>query len=129
MNLKIIKGRLTRDPEYTRKEEENRSFAKFTVATDRRFGDEADFHDCIVFGKRAAVIDKWFSKGSEILCWGEEQHESYTGKDGVKRKQVTLVVADFEFCGSKNSSGSNPKPSKAETSLEAWQEQESDIPF
>lgn len=125
MNIKIIHGRLTRDPEYTRKEDENRSYAKFTVATDRRRGDGADFHDCIIFGKRAAVIDKWFSKGSEMLCCGEEQHESYTSKDGVKRKSVTLVVNDFDFCGSK----SDQKQNGNVQHYDSWEQLEEDNPF
>lgn len=124
MNIKIIKGRLTRDPEYTPKPEESKSFTKFTVATDRRYGDGADFHDCIIFGKRSAVVDKYFSKGSEISCYGEEHHEPYTDKNGVKRKSVTLFVDNFDFCGSKNDSSKGKNESS-----EAWKKQEEDIPF
>lgn len=126
MNLKILHGRFVRDPEYIKKEEENRSFAKWTLATDRRHGDGADFHDCIIFGKRAAVVDKWFSKGSEMLCWGEEQHEPYTGKDGVKRKSVTLFVDNFEFCGSKSD---NKKTEDRSVDVDTWEKQEEDVPF
>ena len=64
MNIKIIHGRLVRAPELTRDDtDDKKNRCKFTVATDRRYGDEADFHDCIIFGKRAEVIDKYFDKG------------------------------------------------------------------
>lgn len=120
MNIKIIKGRLTRDPEYTSKPEESKSFVKFTVATDRRYGDGADYHDCIIFGKRAAVIDKYFSKGSEISCYGEERHEPYTDKNGVKRKSITLFVDNFDFCGSK---------SDGKKTDDSWNQFDEDNPF
>ena len=106
MNTFIIHGRLVRDPEYTRSpQEESKDHTKFTVAVDRRYGDESDFFDCIVFGKRAAVINKWFSKGSEIMVSGEMQTRSYDDKNGVRRKAYTVMVSDFDFCGSKNSNG------------------------
>lgn len=124
MNLKIIKGRLVRDPEYTQKPEESKSFVKWTVATDRRYGDGTDYHDCIIFGKRAAVIEKYFHKGSEIACYGEERQEPYTGKDGVKRKSYTIFVDEFDFCGSKGNSSEHKNDSS-----DSWSKQEEDIPF
>lgn len=133
MNMKIIKGRLVRNPEYTQKPEENKSFAKWTVATDRRFGDETDYHDCIIFGKRAGVVDKWLTKGSEILCWGEEHHEPYTGRDGVKRKSVTLFVDGFDFCGSRKDNGQAAAQIAQDAAAllmpDTMQAQEEDIPF
>ena len=124
MNLKIIKGRLVRDPEYTEKPDESKSFTKWTVATDRRFGDGTDYHDCIIFGKRAKVIDKYFSKGSEIALYGEERQESYTGKDGVKRKAYSIVVSNFDFCGSKGNSSDR----KNDTG-DSWEQLDEDSPF
>lgn len=126
MNIKILHGRLVRDPEYTEKPEESKSFAKWTVATDRSYGDGADFHDCIIFGKRAGVIAKFFHKGSEIVCLGEERHEPYTAKDGTKRKSVTLFVDKFDFCGSKSDNG---KASAKAEIPDSFEEAEGDIPF
>lgn len=120
MNTHTIHGRLVRDPELTKGSEESKNRCNFTVAVDRRYGDETDFFDCVVFGKRAGVIDKYFSKGSEVLLTGEGQIRSYEGKDGVKRKAYSIVVADFDFCGSKvkdSATGDN------------WEKQQEDIPF
>ena len=126
MNTHTIHGRLVRDPELTpRKNSDSSDRVNFTVATDRRFGDEADFFDCVLFGGGAQVIEKYFHKGSEILVIGEGQIRSYEGKDGVKRKAYSVVVSDFDFCGSKNdSSKGKNKSSDAE-----WKKQEEDIPF
>lgn len=125
MNIHMIHGRLVRDPELTRGSEPTKDRVKFTVATDRRYGDESDFFDCTVFGKRADVIDKYFHKGSEILLTGEGQIRSYEDKSGVKRKAYSIIVADFDFCGSRND-GSGTKAAEPEPHFE---EVDIDIPF
>lgn len=125
MNIHMIHGRLVRDPEMTRGSEPTKDRVKFTVATDRRYGDESDFFDCVVFGKRADVIDKYFHKGSEILLTGEGQIRSYEDKSGVKRKAYSIIVGDFDFCGSKND-GSGTRAAEPEPHFE---EVDEDIPF
>ena len=73
----------------------------------------------MVFGKRAGVIEKYFCKGSEIVLFGEGQQRSYTAKDGTKRKAYSVVVADFDFCGSK----------KKDDSGDSWEQLDEDSPF
>ena len=126
MNIHTIHGRLTRDPELTKGADENRDRVNFTVAVDRRFGDETDFFNCVCFGKRAAVIDKWFSKGREIVVTGEGQIRSYEDKNGIKRRDYSIVVSDFDFCGSKAESVPELKPQDLPDSFE---KADSDIPF
>lgn len=137
MNTHTIHGRLVRDPELTKGDTDR---CKFTVACDRRYGDETDFFDCVIFGKRAGVIDKYFGKGSEILLSGEGQLHSYEDRNGVKRKSYSIVVADFDFCGSKSDSkGNTPmtdaqareveKQAKTLLGVDNFEEQEEDIPF
>ena len=124
MNIHMIHGRLVRDPELTKGNEDKNSRCNFTVAVDRRYGDETDFFDCVVFGKRAEVIEKYFGKGSEIIVSGEGQIRSYDDKNGVRRKAYSILVADFNFCGSRNDgNGSNTAPAPADTKLDE------DIPF
>lgn len=128
MNIHMIHGRLARDPEMTRGDEPTKNRCKFTVATDRRYGDESDFFDCVIFGKRADVIEKYFHKGSEILLSGEGQLRSYEDKNGVKRKSYSIIVADFDFCGSKSDGSSAPAPKQTEPQP-SFEEIEEDIPF
>lgn len=76
MNSINIYGRLVRDPElkaYTNSKGESNTMCNFTVAVNRRFGDDADFFNCTIFGKRAEVIDKFFRKASRIAVSGEMQ--------------------------------------------------------
>ena len=126
MNTHTIHGRLTRDPEFTpRANSDGSDRANFTVAVDRRFGDETDFFDCVIFGKRAGFIDKYFHKGSEIALTGEGQIRSYTGKDGVKRKAYSIVISDFDFCGSRQT-GSAPQQNE---NGDSWEQLDEDLPF
>lgn len=122
MNYHIIHGRLTRDPELTpRRNSEGSDRVNFTVAVDRRYGDETEFFDCVAFGKRAETIDKFFKKGQEIICWGEGHINSYEGKDGVKRKSYSIFVDGFDFCGSAKKTDNK--------SGDSWEQAEADCPF
>lgn len=124
MNKQFIHGRLARDPEYTpRKNSESSDRVNFTVASDRQFGDEADFFDCVLFGKRAGVIEKYFHKGSEIVVMGEGQIRTYEDRNGVKRKSYSVMVSDFDFCGSKGGSENN------KSTGDSWEQLDADSPF
>lgn len=105
MNNIIIHGRLTRDPElksYTNAKGEPGNICNFSVAVDRKMGEEADFFNCKCFGKRAEVIEKFFKKGKEIIVSGEMQCRKYDDKEGNKRTAWDLSVENFDFCGPKN---------------------------
>lgn len=127
MNIQLIHGRLVRDPELKKGPEASKDRCNFTVAVDRRYGDESDFFDCVVFGKRAEVISKYFHKGSEIVLNGEGQIRSYDDKNGVRRKAYSILVSDFDFCGSK-ADGTNPAPKQTEPEPN-FEELNEDIPF
>ena len=122
MNIHFIHGRLTRDPEITKGAEPSKDRVNFTVAVDRRFGDDTNFFDCTLFGKRAAVIEKYFSKGSEIVVFGEGQLRTYEDKNGNKRKAYSIVVDDFDFCGSRK------KDDTTETA-DTFEDIDEDVPF
>ena len=125
MNNHTIHGRLVRDPELTpRRNSDSSDRVNFTVAVDRRFGDESDFFDCVAFGQRAEVINKFLSKGKEIIVWGEGHINSYEGKDGVKRKSYSIFVDGFDFCGSKEKSSE-----RKDTSGDSWEQADEDNPF
>lgn len=122
MNNHTIHGRLVRDPELTpRKNSDSSDRVNFTIAVDRRFGDETDFIDCVAFGKTAELIDKWMQKGREIIVWGEGHINSYTDRNGVKRKSYSIFVDGFDFCGSKADSN--------KSTGDSWEKQQGDIPF
>lgn len=113
MNKCELVGRLTRDPEVRYSQGENAScIARFSIAVNRRFKNaegnyEADFINCVAFGKSGEFIEKYFKKGMAIGITGRIQTGSYTNKDGVKVYTTDVVVEESEFVESKGSGGNN----------------------
>lgn len=106
MNLVILMGRLTRDPEVS-SSASGTTFARYSIAVDRKFKREgeadADFFNCTSFGKQAEFVEKYLKKGTKIVVSGEIQNNNYTNKDGQKVYDVRIMVHDVEFAESKNS--------------------------
>ena len=118
MNKVVLIGRLTKDPEIRYSTGENATaIARFSVAVNRRFKNaegnyDADFINCVAFGKTAEFIEKYFAKGSMIALSGRIQTGSYTNKDGARVYTTDIVVEDVEFAGSKNEGNSTPSHTK-----------------
>ena len=108
MNKVIIIGRFTRDPEIKYTTGENATAtARFSLAVNRRFKNkegnyDADFINCVAFGKTAEFIEKYFTKGMAIGITGRIQTGSYTNKEGQKIYTTDVVVEETEFVESKN---------------------------
>lgn len=106
MNKVILMGRLTRDPEVRYSQGNNSmAIARYSLAVDRRLKREgepnADFINCVAFGKTAEFAEKYLRQGSKITLCGHLQTGSYTNKDGVKVNTVDVVVDEQEFAESK----------------------------
>lgn len=112
-------GRLTKDPDVRYSQGENTSaVSKITLAIGRRFKRDgepnADFINCVAFGKTAEFQEKYFRKGIKVAISGRIQTGSYTNKDGAKVYTTDVIVEDQEFCESKGSgveSGNKPTAS------------------
>lgn len=77
--------------------------ARFTVAVprDRKNADgvrEADFIDCVAFGKLGETVLGYLDKGCRVGVSGRLSVSSYTDKDGVKRRSWSVVCSDVSFC-------------------------------
>ena len=123
MNKWIGTGRLTREPDIRYSQGENSmAIAKFTLAVDRRFKkpgeQDADFINCVAFGKTAEFIEKYITKGTKIIVEGRIQTGSYTNKEGNKVYTTDIAVEQVEFAESKKTDSgqadnSRPAPSNA----------------
>ena len=74
MNEFRISGRLTADPDI-KMTNDSKSVAKFNFAVNRRFkkegAPEADFFQCVAFGKIAETIEKCdITKGTNLIIGG-----------------------------------------------------------
>ena len=99
MNVVILMGRMTRDPElkYT---SGGKAFANFSLAV-QKTRDEVEFIDCTVWEKTAETIAEYFEKGSKILIQGRLSVSNYE-QNGEKRKFTRILTNSFEFVESKN---------------------------
>ena len=125
-----IHGYLGKDPElkeYRNSKGETRSLVNLSVGVSRDIGDETDWFDVTMFGKRAEVIDKFFQKGSQIVLTGRMQ-SNIVERDGQKRKYWNLIANDFDFCDSKDSprGGNNRAANDVDDS---WEQLDEDNPF
>lgn len=106
MNIAIVKGNLTRDPElkYTPK---GTAVCSLSIAVNEVWNDDqgqkrekVHFFDITAWGKRAETVNQYFHKGKPILVTGKLQQESWDDKEtGQKRSKVKIVMDSFDFCG------------------------------
>ena len=118
MNKVIEIGRLTKDPEIRYSQGANATcVARYTLAVDRKFKQEgqpnADFINCIAFGKLGEFAEKYLRKGIKIAVTGRIQTGSYKNKDGNTVYTTDVVVEEQEFCESKSQSNSQPQPTQS----------------
>lgn len=108
MNKVILMGRLTRDPELRFAAGSGTAVTRFSIAVTRAHKrEEADFINCVSFGKTAETIAQYFSKGKPILVTGNVRTGSYDDKDGKKVYTTDIAVENFEFVLSDTSAGGN----------------------
>ena len=105
MNKVILIGRVARDGElrYTQSGTGNCSF---TIAVDRPFtksegkDKQADFINCVAWGKTAEHVAQWFPKGTPIAAEGRINVRSFE-KDGQTKWVTEVVVERTEFVAPK----------------------------
>ena len=108
MNKVILMGRLTRDPEVRYSSNgDNLAIARYSLAVNRRFkrqGEaEADFIDCVAFGKAAEFAEKYFRKGQMVAVVGRLQIRDWQDKDGNRRRSAEVVIEEQNFAESRAS--------------------------
>lgn len=97
MNIVVLGGRLTNDPELNTTTT-GKSVVRTAVAV-RRTEDVTDFVDIELWGKNAENISHICKKGDYILVRGEWRKDSFTGRDGQKKTKQYCVVNIFEKAG------------------------------
>ncbi len=100
MNVAFILGRLTCDP-VIKASQSGMTIARFTLAVNRLNkkgqNQEADFINCVAFGKTAEAIGNYVYKGQRLLVEGRIQTGSYTSKSGEKKYTTEISVNRAEF--------------------------------
>ena len=127
LNKVFLVGNLTRDPEL-RNLPSGAAVASFGIATNRVWKnqqgekqEEAQFHNVVVFGRQAEIVNQYLAKGSLILVEGRIQTRSWDGKDGSKQYRTEIVAERIQFGPRSGQSGQreafNAKPTAAKEEL------------
>ena len=101
MNIVILSGRLTKDPE-VRVSGNNKKVARYTLAVDRK-KEGADFITVKAFDRTAEFAEKWLRKGKLVTVKAHILTGSYEGQDGKKVYTTDIVADEHEFGESRSS--------------------------
>lgn len=134
LNKVFLIGNLTRNPEL-RNLPSGAAVASFGIATNRVWKnqqgekqEEVQFHNIVVFGRQAEIVNQYLAKGSLILVEGRIQTRSWDGKDGIKQYRTEIVAERIQF-GPKSGQGGrfNAKSAEEETAVSKEELPEIDI--
>ena len=99
-------GRLGKDPEV--KTFSNRKKATFSIATTDAYKnqkgekvEDTQWHNIVIWGKLADVVEKYLSKGQEVAVEGRLVHKNYETDKGEKRYFTEISVNDLLMLGGK----------------------------
>ena len=108
INNVVLIGRLTRDVDLQHTPQ-NQVVGQFTLAVNRNFKNQngeydADFINCVIWGKSAENFANWAKKGNLVGINGRVQTRNYENQQG-QRVYVTEVVAEnFQLLEKRNNS-------------------------
>ena len=112
MNKIVLLGKLIKDPELRKLEENDKVFTRFIVAVDRSFKSQdgtrkSDLIPVTFWGRKAEVVCQYMKKGSYISLSGRLRTGSYEDKDGNKKYIAEVVAEDFKFVGDRKTEKEN----------------------
>jgi single-strand DNA-binding protein len=138
LNHITLMGRLTHTPEL-KHTASGTAYVNCSLAVERDFKDKqsgekvTDFLDILAWSHTAEFICNYFAKGRMMVVSGRIQTDSYTDKNGNKRKSVK-VVADSVYFGDSKRNGdstaeSRPSENAYAADYNAINEDDDELPF
>lgn len=110
MNVVVLMGRLCRDPELSFYNGD-KEMCKFTLAV-TRYANNADFINCVAWGKNAKNIEKFCKKGTQICIRGSIKTGSFNKQDGSKAYTTEVSVDAFNFTAKPSLDGAKEDPTE-----------------
>lgn len=96
MNIVVIEGNLTRDPEL-RYTGSGTAVCGLRLAVDIPGSEEPMYLDVTCWEKLAEVSAERLRRGSKIVASGTLRPESWTDKDGTARSKITVRAINLTF--------------------------------
>jgi len=121
MNNVSLAGRMTRDCElkYT---QDGKAIGNFTIAINKRYKkDEANFINCVAFGKTAELVAEYVKKGHLLGVAGSIETSSWE-KDGQKHYRTEVAVDQITFLQSKGEGATTKETTNTTTKSEDTEE-------
>lgn len=145
MNIVILQGRLTKDPEVSFIPSTGKAVCKFTLAVDRdmskakkaeakaKGAPTADFPQIVVWDKLAENCGNYLAKGRRVLLEGVHQTSTGKSKDGQTAYYTNVVAHKVEFLdhadkSEQNASGSDDGGSIS-GNFEPFEDENDQLPF
>ncbi|HET8837643.1 MAG TPA: single-stranded DNA-binding protein [Flavobacteriaceae bacterium] len=98
-------GHVGNDPKIT-SFESGRKMANFSIATNDSYKnskgekvEDTQWHNIVVWGKTADIVENYVSKGKEIGIEGKLTSRSYETKEGEKRYITEVVCSELLLLG------------------------------
>jgi len=113
MNNVSVSGRLVRDPE-CKEFEDGKAVCDFTLAVNGYRKEDTVFVKIKAWAARAKSCAKFCKKGSLVNIAGSLRGNSWTAKDGSKKREIFILASDVEFVqlSSDESNESSETPNK-----------------
>jgi len=134
LNKVIIIGRLTADPEL-RTTNSGQSVTTVGVATNRiwtnRDGErqeETEFHNVVVWGRQAEVVNQFLKKGALVMVEGRLQTRTWEDRQGQNRRTTEIVAQRVQFGPRSTNSDSFDPGTSSEKKPQQKKESEDDVP-
>lgn len=100
-------GNLGNDPEIITLES-GKKLAKFSIATNETYKNlagekvtDTQWHNLVAWNKTAEIIEKYLTKGKEVMIEGKLTSRSYETSEGEKRYITEVVVNEILMLGNK----------------------------
>jgi single-strand DNA-binding protein len=95
LNVFVVQGNIVAEPTF---HGEGETVARFTIANNTGFGDNAESHffDCVAFGKQVETIKKYLTKGKEIVVRGKVVQRRWKTDEGENRSKLEVRLENFE---------------------------------
>jgi len=111
LNRVLLLGNLGADPEL-KVTSGGQSVLKMRLATSETYLDRnrvrqerTEWHNVVVWGKRAEALGKFLTKGSRLFVEGGLRTTSYEDRDGNKRYKTEIVANNIILAGSGGGGG------------------------
>jgi single-strand DNA-binding protein len=100
-------GHFGQNPEYFPSESGNH-VAKVSLATNDSYKNKngekvtvTEWHNLVVFGSLAEIVNKFCSKGQNVVVTGSLKTRKYLNKENIEKYTTEIIVSDIVFLDKK----------------------------